>query len=67
MPRKSPRRQAMIGFVPIYTTFREVFDVENVALAEKPIHFQKLVLVLRQLSNWVLEDNAPLRQRRKMI
>jgi hypothetical protein len=57
----------MIGFVPTSTTFREVFGVENVELAEEHVHFQKLILVLRQLSNWVLEDNAPLQQRRKMI
>jgi hypothetical protein len=67
MPRKSPRRQATIGFVPINTNFREVFGVENVELAEEHVHFQKLILVLRQLSIWVLEDNVPLRQRRKMI
>jgi len=57
----------MIGFVPINTTFREVFGVENVELAEEHVHFQKLILVLRQLSNWVLENNVPLRQRRRMI
>jgi len=57
----------MIGFVPINTTFREVFGVENVEMAEEHVHFPKLILVLRKPSNWILEDNAPLRQRRKMI
>jgi hypothetical protein len=67
MPRKNLRPRVMIGFVLIKTASPEVIGVENVQLAEEPVRFQKLILVVLQVLSWALEESGQLRQTRKMV